>query len=557
MKRVNHLVAAGVHVVTQTIWMVRVLCSAGFLALLRPDKYVRMIAALMRLGASPLTGIGLSAARNPHATAIIDEGGSLSWAALESRSDALAVGLARDDTGEPATIGILCRNHRGLVESLAAATKTGADALLLNTGFSGPQLAEVLVREGATTIVYDEEFSGLVEHARDKIDGLIELLAWCEDTSADNTIDEVITANAGRRPPKPKKAGRIILLTSGTTGTPKGARRSGGGGAGALAAMFERIPWRAEQTVVIAAPMFHAWGFGQMAVSASMTCTMVMRRRFDPEATLAMVDEHRARGLALVPVMLERIMDLPGEVLDNYEMSTLQFATISGSRMRADAVRDFMDRFGDVVYNSYNATEAGLISTAVPADLRAAPDTAGRPAAGTEVRILDGDFEELAAGDVGKIAVLSNSHFEGYSSGETKDFHGAFMLTGDMGRLDRAGRLFVVGRDDDMIVSGGENVFPLEVEETLHRHPSVLEAAVLGVDDAQYGQRLAAFVVLRPGQSVGADELKAHVKAQLAGFKAPRDVVFLDSLPRNATGKVVKRELPEVRDPNVRTGPAS
>ncbi|MCZ4550798.1 AMP-binding protein [Gordonia rubripertincta] len=557
MNRAKHLAITGAHGVTHTIWMVRILCSAGFLALLRPDKYVRMIAALLRLGASPLTGIGLSAARSPRATAIIDERGSLSWAALENRSDALAVGLANSSTREPATIGILCRNHRGLVESLAAATKTGADALLLNTGFSGPQLAEVLVREGATTIMYDEEFSGLVAHARDKIEGLIELIAWCEDTSSGKTIDEIITVNSGNRPPKPKKAGRIILLTSGTTGTPKGARRSGGGGAGALAAMFERIPWRAEQTVVIAAPMFHAWGFGQMAVAASMTCTMVMRRRFDPEATLAMVDEHGARGLALVPVMLERIMDLPGEVLDNHQMATLRFATISGSRMRADAVRDFMDRFGDVVYNSYNATEAGLISTAVPADLRAAPDTAGRPAAGTDVRILDENFEELAAGDVGKIAVLSNSHFEGYSSGETKDFHGAFMLTGDMGTFDRAGRLFVVGRDDDMIVSGGENVFPLEVEETLHQHPSVLEAAVLGVDDAQYGQRLAAFVVLRPGQSAGADELKAHVKAQLAGFKAPRDVVFLDSLPRNATGKVVKRELPEVRDPGVPTGPAS
>lgn len=545
MKRAIDVVTAGAQSVARLVWMIRILCSSGFLAALRPDKYVRMIASLLRLGASPLTGVGLSAARRPQAQAIIDERGSLTWAELESRSDALAVGFATSKGDQPGTIGILCRNHRGLVESLAAATKTGADALLLNTGFSGPQLAEVLEREGASTIVYDEEFSGLVDHARDKIDGLTELVAWSEGHTSSRTIDDVIGEHAGRRPPKPAKAGRIILLTSGTTGTPKGARRSGGGGAGALAAMFERIPWRAEKKVVIAAPMFHAWGFGQMAVSASMTCTMVMRRRFDPEATLAMVDEHQARGLALVPVMLERIMDLPAEVLDKYRMSTLEYATISGSRMRADAVRDFMDRFGDVVFNSYNATEAGLISTALPADLRAAPDTAGRPAAGTDVRILSDEFEELPLGDVGKIAVLSNSHFEGYSSGETKDFHGAFMLTGDMGRLDDAGRLFVVGRDDDMIVSGGENVFPLEVEETLHEHASVLEAAVLGVDDDRYGQRLKAFVVLKPGHTAGADDLKAHVKAQLAGFKSPRDVVFLDSLPRNATGKVVKRELPE------------
>ncbi|WP_020106615.1 AMP-binding protein [Nocardia sp. 348MFTsu5.1] len=557
MKRARQFVTAGAHRVTRIIWMIQTLFSAGFLTLLRPDKYVRMVAVLLRLGASPLSGIGLSAARRPQGTALIDERGSLTWAELDDRSDALAAGLARNTTGESTTIGILCRNHRGLVESLTAATKTGADALLLNTGFSGPQLAEVLAREGATTIVYDDEFSGLVEHARDKVDDLVELIAWSEDTSSAQTIDEVIVGNRGKRPPKPAKAGRIILLTSGTTGTPKGARRSGGGGAGALAAMFDRIPWRAEQTVVIAAPMFHAWGFGQMAVSASMTCTMVMRRRFDPEATLALVDEHRARGLALVPVMLERIMDLPTETLDKYHMRSLRFATISGSRMRADAVRDFMDRFGDVVYNSYNATEAGLISTATPEDLRAAPDTAGRPAAGTDVRILSDDLDELAVDNVGKIAVLSNSHFEGYSSGETKAFHGDFMLTGDMGRLDDNGRLFVVGRDDDMIVSGGENVFPLEVEETLHAHPSVLEAAVIGVDDAQYGQRLASYVVLKPGQTVGADDLKAHVKAQLAGFKAPRDVFFLDSLPRNATGKVVKRELTNTSGPGEDSGAVS
>jgi fatty-acyl-CoA synthase len=163
------------------------------------------------------------------------------------------------------------------------------------------------------------------------------------------------------------------------------------------------------------------------------------------------------------------------------------------------------------------------------------------------VRILDDNLDELPVGEVGKIAVFSNSHFEGYTSGDSKDFHGDFMLSGDVGRLDENGRLFVVGRDDDMIVSGGENVYPLEVEETLNAHPSVLEAAVLGVDDDKYGQRLAAYVVLKPGEDASCDDLKAHVKSQLAGFKVPRDVEFLDALPRNATGKVVKREL---------TGPA-
>ena len=333
-----------------------------------------------------------------------------------------------------------------------------------------------------------------------------------------------------------------MLLTSGTTGTPKGARRSGGGPA-SLAAMLDRIPWRAGETTVVAAPMFHAWGFGQLAISGTMGCTVVMRRKFDPEAILELVDTRRATGLAVVPVMLERIIDLPDERLDAYTLETLRFVTASGSRMRAEAVTRFMDRFGDVVYNSYNATEAGLISTATPADLRAAPETAGRPVVGTDLRILDDEDAEVSAGDVGRITVSSDSQFEGYTSGDTKSFHDRYMVSGDLGRVDEAGRLYVVGRDDEMIVSGGENVYPLEVEQTLGEHDDVVEAAVIGVDDEKFGQRLDAYVVLRPDAGATPDDLKQHVKQHLAGYKVPRAVVVLDGLPRNDTGKVMKRQL--------------
>jgi fatty-acyl-CoA synthase len=316
-----------------------------------------------------------------------------------------------------------------------------------------------------------------------------------------------------------------------------------------MAAMLDRIPWRAGEPVVVAAPMFHAWGFGQLVIAATLACTVVTRRRFDPEATLAMVRDSGATGLGVVPVMIERIMELPSEVLDRYPLKgQLRFCTASGSRMRGDAVIGFMDRFGDTIYNSYNATEAGLISTAVPADLRVAPDTAGRPVVGTDLRILGDDDREVPQGEVGRITVRSGFQFSGYTSGDTKAFLGDYMVSGDVGRVDEAGRLYVVGRDDDMIVSGGENVYPLEVEETLNAHPAVRESAVVGVDDEKFGQRLAAYVVLddggEPGREVTADDLKAHVKAQLAGYKVPRDVTFLDELPRNASGKVMKRELP-------------
>jgi fatty-acyl-CoA synthase len=211
--------------------------------------------------------------------------------------------------------------------------------------------------------------------------------------------------------------------------------------------------------------------------------------------------------------------------------------------MRPDVVTAFMDEFGDVIVNNYNATEAGLIASATPEDLRAAPDTAGKPAPGTEIRILDQDLKQVPTGEVGQIYVRSGTLFEGYTSGATKDFHDGFMASGDVGYLDEQGRLFVVGRDDEMIVSGGENVYPIEVEKTLAAHPEVTEAAVLGVDDEQYGQRLAAFVVLAAAASATPDSLKQHVRENLANYKVPREILVLDELPRSSTGKILRNEL--------------
>ena len=544
--RARALVAA----VLRTVWMVRTLLRSGMVAPMGPRKIAGTI-AVVRRGVTATTGISLAAVRAPHRPAVVDERGSITWRELDDTSDAVAVGLLRLTQDRPGTVAVLVRNHRGFVQALAGATRGGSDVLLLNTSFSAPQLRDVLAREQAGVVVYDQEFQGVVDDATADLaeDARpVEVLAWVDgDTGGRPTLDALAGAHRGARPGRPERQGSVILLTSGTTGTPKGARRGADGGVGAVAAMLDRIPWRAEETVVVAAPMFHAWGFGQMAIAATMTCTIVVRRRFDPEATLQMVEDHGATGLAVVPVMMERVLDLPEDVLDRHPCRTLRFVTASGSKMRADAVLAFMDRFGEVICNSYNATEAGLIATATPADLRAAPDTAGRPVEGTVVRLLDDGGREVPTGEVGRICVLSGSLFAGYTSGSSKDFASvdgaAYMVSGDMGRFDEAGRLYVVGRDDDMIVSGGENVYPLEVEQTLDAHPDVLEAAVVGVEDEKFGQRLAAYVVARPGASLDPDVLRAHVKDQLAGYKVPRDVVVLAELPRNATGKVLKRAL--------------
>ncbi|GAB4011066.1 AMP-binding protein [Nocardioides ultimimeridianus] len=526
------------------LWSTGHLLRSGMIGPMRPDRYAGMARILRRYGPHATTGFALAANRCPDAIGLIDERGALTWHQIQERADALAVGLVAVAGAKPASVAILCRNHRGFVDALLAAGRLGVPALLLNTGFSGAQLADVLEREQGSLIVYDEEFAGLVAEARSRIPGLTEVVAWVDSPQSGATVDAVIDAHRGETAPV-VAPGRVVLLTSGTTGTPKGASRSGGGPE-ELAAMLERIPWRARETVVVAAPTFHAWGFGQLVIAATMSCTVVLRRRFDPEATLALADRHGAAGIALVPVMLERIMELPSSVLDRYSLASVRFVSASGSRMRGEAVIAFMDRFDDVVYNSYNATEAGQISVASPADLRHAPDTAGRPVRGTTLRLVDDLGRDVPTGEVGRILVRGASEFDGYTAGGGKESLDGYMVSGDVGRLDAEGRLFVVGRDDDMIVSGGENVYPVEVERAIGELPEVREVVVVGVADAAYGQRLAAYVVPVGAGAVDPEAVRGHVRSRLAGYKVPRDVVLLEELPRNASGKVVVRELPGV-----------
>jgi fatty-acyl-CoA synthase len=205
----------------------------------------------------------------------------------------------------------------------------------------------------------------------------------------------------------------------------------------------------------------------------------------------------------------------------------------------------WMDLFGDNLYNLYGSTEVAWATIATPDDLRAAPGTAGKPPRGTVVKLFDDDGNEVAQGETGRIFVGNDLAFEGYTGGGSKDAIEGLLSSGDVGHFDDGGRLFIDGRDDDMIVSGGENVFPGEVEDLLAGHEAIAEAAVFGVDDEKFGQRLKAVVVKRDGKDLSADDVKQHVKSNLAGYKVPRDVEFVDELPRTSTGKVLKRELQE------------
>jgi len=522
--------------------VVRTLLGTGIVRPERPDKAVRSIAALRRWGpSSPVAYLG-GAIRSPDRPAIIDDRGALTFAEVHRRTNALAHELRRAGIAEDDSIAIMCRNHRGFIEATVACAKLGAGALYLNTAFAGPQIADVLRREDPAAVIYDEEFAELVGAGAT---GRKRFIAWSESSSAptDPTLEQLIASGPSVELEPPAEKGRVVILTSGTTGTPKGASRKQPDTLEPAAALFSKIPLKARGTTVIAAPLFHSWGYAHLTLGLALSSTIVLRRRFDPEQTLAAVSQHSATALAVVPVMLQRILELGERTLARYDTSCLRVIAVSGSALPGELATRAMDAFGDVLYNLYGSTEVAWATIATPEDLRAAPGTAGRPPMGTVVKLLDPHGREVSGGEGGRIFVANEMIFEGYTGGGNKEVVSGLMSTGDVGHFDQQGRLFVDGRDDEMIVSGGENVFPREVEDLLADHESIEEAAVVGVPDDEFGQRLKAFVVLRDGAELDARAVQEFVKANLARYKVPREVVFLDELPRNATGKILKREL--------------
>jgi fatty-acyl-CoA synthase len=521
---------------------IKVLAETGVLHPDRPDRLVGAGRALAKWGPTPAAGYIAAAARNPDGLAVIDDLGALTFRQVHERSNALAHGLRSLGVSAGDGVAVLTRNHRGFIEATVAASKLGANVLLLNTGFSGPQTCDVLDRESASAIVFDSEFTETVSGAAE---GRVQVVAWHDGHTPVPTIDNLIADNPSSDLEPPAAHGRVVILTSGTTGTPKGAPRATPKSLDSAVALFSRIPLRARQTTVIAAPLFHAWGLAHLTLGMALGSTIVLQRRFDPEATLRGVATHRATALAVVPVMMQRMLALPEETRARYDVSSLKVVAVSGSALTGELATRWMDAFGDTLYNLYGSTEVAWASIATPEELRTAPGTAGRPPMGTVVRILDSSGRPVPDGETGRIFVGNDMLFEGYTGGGSKDMVDGLMSVGDMGHYDADGLLFVEGRDDDMIVSGGENVFPSEVENLLGSHPDIADVAVIGVDDDEFGQRLKAFVVKRPGATLTEAAVKGHVKEHLARYKVPGQVAFLDELPRNASGKVLKRELRE------------
>src|SRR5215218_8345694 len=327
--------------VTNTAQSLATLTQAGIIRIQRPDRAVRTALALIRWGVTPAAGYEAAAVRYPDEVALIDELGQLTFREVSERTNALAHALADDGVNEGDSVAIMARNHRGFVDAVVASSKLGAHALFMNTSFSGPQLTDVADREKPKAIVYDEEFSEVLEDAGRRRKRYI---AWAEPEAEtkDPTLEELIERGDPSPVIPPKESGKAVILTSGTTGTPKGASRSQPKSLDPVAALLSRIPLKAREKTMIAAPLFHAWGFAHFTLGMGLSSTIVLKRKFDEEATLSLTAQHGCTVLVVVPVMMQRILELPDEVLDRYDLSHVRAVPVSGSALSADLATRWM-----------------------------------------------------------------------------------------------------------------------------------------------------------------------------------------------------------------------
>ncbi|HET7664768.1 MAG TPA: AMP-binding protein [Mycobacterium sp.] len=479
---------------------------------------------------NPFTLLAVAAARWPDRAAMVDDDGAITYADMRSRSEALAETLRERGVGPGRAVGIGCRNGRGFVAAVFGSALLGADVVLLNTDFREGALAAALSAHRITTVVCDAEFADRVK-AADKSSAVVDPVL-------------VDAQPAGRRP-RVAGSGRIVLLTSGTTGQPKGVPRKPeiASALGIGASILERTGLRIGARIAVAVPLFHGLGFGTLILAMTLGGTALVQRRFDAEAALMQASRHQADALTAVPVILGRILDLPDEVRARNPLPSLRVVISSGARLDPNLARRFTAAYGDVIYNGYGSSEVGIGALATPADLREAPETVGRPVAGCPVRILDENDRPVRPHVTGRVFVGGDLTFDAYTGGETKNVVANMTSTGDMGYFDDAGRLYIVGREDDMIVSGGENVYPRAVENALAEHPDVADNAVMGVPDEDYGERLVAFVVPRADAHLSTDALRDYLRNKVSRYEQPRDIAIVSEIPRNQTGKVLRNEL--------------
>ena len=481
------------------------------------------VAGLARWGPNLSALVHASALRWPTKTAIIDDAGTVSYRQLDRWATGLANFLRSNGRGP---VGVLCRNHRGFPLAQLALERAGRDIVMLSTALPAAQLRSIVDREALDLLIADEEFTDRINEA-----GITARVL-----SADPSRLKTWSQSGISLPPR--RRSRVVMLTSGTTGPPKGARQAQQTPSAAAVALLDAMPIQMNDVTLVTSPLFHAWGLSHMALALSTGSTLLLQSKFDAGEAIDVLVRCQATVVAVVPITLRRLIEAAPPGLD---LPHVRAVCSSGNVLSATLAKTWIDRFGPSLYNFYGSTETAIASVATPTDLVEAPGTVGVPPRGVTVTILGDDDVPVSTGTLGRVFTANAMQFDGYTDGTNRTRLGKLMATGDLGYFDDDGRLFVDGRENDLIVTGGENVFPSLVEEVLERHPSVRQAAVIGMADDEYGQRVVGFVVAE--SDLDRDELNEWCRHQLASFQQPREIRCVDALPMTTTGKIIRHAL--------------
>lgn len=495
-----------------------------------------MLAALRKWGTTPALGFALGAVRDPEAVAIVDVDDAaqeeVTFSDAEYRTTVLTNSLLDRGAAPGTTVGILGRNSRTYAETIVAVSRTGADLVYLNTGATADQVQAVCAAHDISMLIHDQEFRDLCPASV--------LSLGLDDPAGISLLDSMPwSGDAG----SVRNASRHVILTSGTTGGPvRGASRTTAP-LDSVAALLQAFPIKLGTVTLIAAPMFHAWGWMHHRMATVMDNTQILVRHPDPERLLALIQAYEVETVITVPVTLRRMVDLPAEIKEHYDYSSLRCVAVSGAAIPGSLATQFMDDFGDVLYNLYGTTEAAYATIATPEDLRDDPHTAGHPMPGVRVEVFDRKGRSVPRGTDGRVYVKSRTSIAEFASDGSRGTVKGMVPTGDIGNIDDKGRLTIIGRADDVVVTGGENVHPTEVEEVLRGHPSLSDVAVTGRPDPVYGSVLVAHVVVDAAVEVTDEELLGWARERLGPHHRPREVRRIKELPRNPTGKVLRRVL--------------
>ena len=514
---------------------------------------VRRAARAFATGArNPSLVFEIHAANAPDKPALLWRDRRVTFGELDDRMNRAAVGLQRRGFRRNTSVVILMRNRPEFIEVQGGASRLGAAAVSVSWRSTAKELAYLAAHCGARALVFEADLWPVVEQARKDLPNIADrdcIAVGGEVPGCSRYEEDFLSA------PRPaftvargvEEEAAVVIYTSGTTGKPKGAvRRFPKEALQAVLQFIAETPLRVDDVHLVTCPLYHSTALGFLTMSGILGATSVIMDEWKPEAFLQHVERYGVTTTAMVPTMLHRVMALGPEVLARYDTRSLRAIFSGGAPLSGPLALEVMDHFGDVLFNFYGATETGLVTLAKPADLRAAPGTIGKAVPGNTIRLLGESGDEVAPGLVGELYARNKMLVAGYHNddGATRSsMNGGFFSVGDLARRDPEGRYFIEGRKRDMIISGGVNVYPAEIEGVLEAHPDLAEVAVVGVEDAEWGERVRAFVVRRPGSDVDEAALLLWCRERLSGPKVPREYVFLEALPRNPTGKVLKRDL--------------